>query len=80
MYDLADGYDSWLDRLDALNAETTDAPTPPAAPLPPRIFNAAALDKLRAARDNADFMLSVAFAHGYKYPHRSHRHQRGEES
>ena len=118
MYDLADEYDAWLDRLDALNAERidvfdpwtgerideteqeyydrcpendaaaeewyqpadADAPTPPAAPLPPRIFNAAALDKLRAARDNADFMLSVAFAHGYKYPHRSHRHQRGEES
>ena len=73
MYDLADGYDSWLDRLDALNAETSDAPTPPAAPR--------GRPYVRPADDAERMAVTLArIAFAPKYAHRSHRHQRGEES
>ena len=72
MYDLADGYDEWLSRLDALNAEQPE-PTPPAAPRG-RAYVRPADDRERMAVTLA----RIAFAP--KYAHRSHRHQRGEES
>ena len=73
MYDLADGYDSWLDRLDALNAETADAPTPPAAPR--------GRPYVRPADDAERMAVTLArIAYAPRYAHRSHRHQRGEES
>ena len=75
MYDLADGYDSWLDRLDALNAQLDNMPAPMAAVMQPsrgKPYTRPADDKARLAQSIRDA--------SRRYPHRSHRHQAGEES
>lgn len=114
MYDLADGYDSWLERLDALNAEqhepeptfdpwtnerldeteqeyfdrcpendtaTTEWYQPEDAeqpePAPQTVNRARAY--VRPADDKARLATSIRDA-SRRYPHRSHRHQAGEES
>lgn len=70
MYDLADGYDAWLDRLDALNAETDDNPAPAPRGKP----------YTRPADHAARLEATVRqIACKPRYTHRSHRHQRGEE-
>ena len=69
MYDLADGYDSWLDRLDALNAERTE-------PAPQTVNRGRPY--VRPADDKARLATSIRDA-SRRYPHRSHRHQAGEE-
>ena len=73
MYDLAEEYHRWLDQLDALNAEQTDEPTPPAAPR--------GKPYTRPADDRERLAVTLArIAYAPRYAHRSHRHQRGEES
>ena len=71
MYDLADGYDSWLDRLDALQDERTEP-----EPTPPAVTRGRAY--VRPADDKARLATSIRDA-SRRYPHRSHRHQAGEE-
>ena len=71
MYDLADGYDAWLERLDALNAEPADEPTPAAPRGKPYTRPADHAARLQAT------VRRIALQP--RYPHRSHRHQRGEE-
>ena len=68
MYDLADGYDSWLDRLNALADERTE---PAPQPSQGRAY-------VRPADDKARLATSIRDA-SRRYPHRSHRHQAGEE-
>ena len=70
MYDLADGYDEWLSRLDALNAAQPE-------PAPQTVNRARAY--VRPADDKARLATSIRDA-SRRYPHRSHRHQAGEES
>ncbi len=70
MYDLADGYDSWLDRLDALADERTE-------PAPQTVNRGRPY--VRPADDKARLATSIRDA-SRRYPHRSHRHQAGEES
>ena len=113
MYDLADGYDSWLDRLDALADERTEPePTPTqVADFFNALFEQDNIDALRGmktmiqrmadedaertgvaspqpsqgrpytrpADDKARLATSIRDA-SRRYPHRSHRHQAGEES
>ena len=69
MYDLADGYDEWLSRLDALN----DAQPEPA----PQTVNRGR-PYVRPANDRARLATSIRTA-SRRFAHRSHRHQRGEE-
>ena len=70
MYDLADGYDEWLSRLDALNAEQPE-------PAPQTVNRGRPY--VRPADDKARLATSIRDA-SRRYPHRSHRHQAGEES
>ena len=68
MYDLADGYDSWLDRLDALQDERTEPAPQPSQGRP----------YVRPANDRARLATSIREG-SRRFAHRSHRHQRGEE-
>ena len=74
MYDLADGYDEWLSRLDALQDERTEP-----EPTPPAVTRGRAY--VRPADHAARLQATVhQIAAAPRYAHRSHRHQRGEES
>ena len=71
MYDLADGYDEWLSRLDALNAEQPE-------PAPQTVNRGRPY--VRPADHAARLQVTVhQIAAAPRYAHRSHRHQRGEE-
>ena len=74
MYDLADGYDEWLSRLDRLNAELDNMPAPMAAVMQP----SQGRPYVRPANDRARLATSIRTA-SRRFPHRSHRHQKGEE-
>ena len=75
MYDLADGYDEWLSRLDRLNAELDNMPAPMAAVMQP---STQGRPYVRPANDRARLATSIRTA-SRRFAHRSHRHQRGEE-